>query len=878
MRVVKPNYLSLLARPYEFQRRFHCGLSALVFVPLGDKRALYSEVSMWKFLGGALGDVPVEEAVPKRHAEYLVTGSAYPPGGPAQGCLVRAEVGGLSKRALVLGDRTWAGRSPTDPLPFESMPLDWAHAFGGEGFEANPLGKGRDKLKIDGETYHPLPNVEHPDNPIGSKREKPDPVGFGPIDLMWPQRARHRGTYDKDWFENRFPGFPDDIDWRFFNRAPEDQHFPRFLAGDESYGFEHMHPERPQLTGSLPGVAVRCFIDRDPDSPKLEEVTMRLATAWFFPDAERAVLIYQGDTRVREEDASDIQHVMLAAEELQSDRRVGHYEEVFHLRTDPETAVLNAMNDQQLVPEALIVPDPDLKAMEEALTPENLAEKNIRAKAMREVDASREMVASHGLDPDVHAPSPVDPEPPPPPTLEELPAYLAELERDLEKTRREAEERGAEIDNKMRALFDEQGMDYDDILLEREGRPQGPPTFTADQELEDLKKLSATVKEGGGDTGELDEIIADPERYKSVQIAEEATRDAYLAAAHEQDAVDLLGDEQRLALRDAVRQRRAAGEPFTRLDLTGADLSGMDLSGADFSEAFLESACFDGANLTGANFTKAVLARASFAKARLDGARFTQANLGEAVFEDTEAAQIDFSEAILSRAVFRRSRFAKAVLKKVNLSKAVFEQAAFPEADLEEAVCIETDLGGVSFEQARLQGTQFVQCKLAGASFAGNSMEKVVFVEAEAPGVSFAGATMLKCVFAKECQLRGADFSHADMKGVNLRGADLREADFSHATFVESDLSEADLSAGKLYRIVTRSGLFLKTVLVDVDARSADLRGALMGHARIQGADFRGACFYTADLARVRGDARTRFDDAFFEKTRTEPKWEEQKV
>jgi hypothetical protein len=49
--------------------------------------------------------------------------------------LVRFQVGALSKEVLVTGDRVWQarwiGKRPSEPAPFERIPLQWERAFGG---------------------------------------------------------------------------------------------------------------------------------------------------------------------------------------------------------------------------------------------------------------------------------------------------------------------------------------------------------------------------------------------------------------------------------------------------------------------------------------------------------------------------------------------------------------------------------------------------------------------------------------------------------------------------------------------------------------------------------------------------------------------------
>ena len=89
-------------------------------------------------MGAALH--PSDFAPFKLNAEVLVVGSCYAPGGkPVAECTVAVKVGDWSKGLKIVGRRTSASK----PNPFTSMPLDWAHAFGGPGDGDNPAGMGR---------------------------------------------------------------------------------------------------------------------------------------------------------------------------------------------------------------------------------------------------------------------------------------------------------------------------------------------------------------------------------------------------------------------------------------------------------------------------------------------------------------------------------------------------------------------------------------------------------------------------------------------------------------------------------------------------------------------------------------------------------------
>ncbi len=52
------------------------------------------------------------------------------------------------------------------------------------------------------------------------------PAGYGPVGRAWAPRLALAGTYDDTWLQQRHPGLPADIDFRYWNCAPEDQQLP----------------------------------------------------------------------------------------------------------------------------------------------------------------------------------------------------------------------------------------------------------------------------------------------------------------------------------------------------------------------------------------------------------------------------------------------------------------------------------------------------------------------------------------------------------------------------------------------------------------------------------------------------------------------------
>ena len=146
MKIVKPLRLSLMSRPYRLRGRQRMGLGVFALASLDAQPLLQPEADLWQLAGEVLGEEGVVDlGVPKPCAEFLVSGSVYTAHQPQPAtCAAQVRVGDLSKSLMVFGDRYWLDDRPTDPQPYEAMPLDWAHAYGGPSYPDNPNGRGAD--------------------------------------------------------------------------------------------------------------------------------------------------------------------------------------------------------------------------------------------------------------------------------------------------------------------------------------------------------------------------------------------------------------------------------------------------------------------------------------------------------------------------------------------------------------------------------------------------------------------------------------------------------------------------------------------------------------------------------------------------------------
>lgn len=181
---------------------------------------------------------------------------------------VRIRVGPLDQRIRVIGDRVWertlSGIYPTDPTPFEKIPLRYERAFGGwdrsnddpsqHMFEPrNPVGTGFRAKNGQFEEGVRLPNLEDPGHPIEKYGATVAPVGVGFTAPHWQPRASLAGTYDANWQKTRSPLFPLDFDRRFFNAASPGMVAPGYLQGNEAVATENVSAG-DRLSFRLPGL------------------------------------------------------------------------------------------------------------------------------------------------------------------------------------------------------------------------------------------------------------------------------------------------------------------------------------------------------------------------------------------------------------------------------------------------------------------------------------------------------------------------------------------------------------------------------------------------------------------------------------------------
>jgi uncharacterized protein YjbI with pentapeptide repeats len=865
-RTLKPFQLGLLFRTVERQRSIYSCFSVLAMTSRSGSPTLKSEPSLWTSLAQHAPDF-VEPGVIKWQPEFLVFGHAYPHADDRGRGAVGVQFAGVKKWFPVSGPRTHP--HALDPAPFERIRLDWRHAYGGPDFPGNPAGMGRVK---DGQGNIALPHFEADAEPWRADAEATTPVGFGPLDVMHPDRQKLVGTYDDRWLKAEAPGMAVDSDWHFFQVAPPDQRLDEELRGDEPYDLAGMHPRERLLQGRLPGIRPRLFVERRHEGI-LEEIRCRLRTVVFLPDADAVIQIWQGTAKVADEDASELTHVLAGFETVAAPRPEAHYAAVMARRLDERDGMLAMLKDDDLLPEGMtfepLAGDVDLNRT----APPDSFRGRREAKNLRLIEAARAEAASYGLDPDVHAPRLPQPrEPIPPP--HQLGEYLRALDRQAQEQIEAADERKRRMLETTAAEFAARGESFDNVLRELASGPTGPPRPQAPELIAALDQVRAGLLEDRTDVEELATMAGDTTLHERWRSADRSAQQIYEQSAHLQNPAPRAEGPKAEEQQRWVAERVAKGEPLSGVDLTGADLRGIDLRGANLDGALMESACLDGVDLRGASARGAVLAHATLEKARADGCDFSGANLGKARFAAASAIQARFDGAILwetdfTGAALRGARLAGAQALHVKLAGADLSESV-----LDDVLLYQTDLTGTRFVKASINGTQFLENRLDGADFTGARGRRALFLKAQGEGLKFDDADLGESTFVQEPKLPGASMRGARLSKVFLHGADLTGADLARANLDGAELGGSTLKGANLRGATAREAGLRFADLTGARVVGADLRGALLSNATLHGARLDRSSVFMADLARIRVDTDTTFEGVNFGRARLYPRWE----
>jgi len=187
--------------------------------------------------------VEAADVVPFRpRTDVWLTGHAFAPGGIATSAMsvrlamYRSGAAILDKVVNVFGDRMDTSASPA---PFTRMPLTYERAYGGAGFDANPVGCG-------GGGNAGVPNLVHPLRPT-------EPAAYGPVSRYWKARRQYVSSEHRRDLDRPLPVVPAGFQWSYFQAAPLDQQVDG-IFGDEWVVLDGVDPALPRIQSYFPSV------------------------------------------------------------------------------------------------------------------------------------------------------------------------------------------------------------------------------------------------------------------------------------------------------------------------------------------------------------------------------------------------------------------------------------------------------------------------------------------------------------------------------------------------------------------------------------------------------------------------------------------------
>ena len=893
MKVIKPLDLSLQYKTYTWQGEKTLSVSIIAGFYF-DSRELILEQHLWQALPEMLGQNKVlDDCMPKLHGELLLSGKCYAQNSqPVSSSAVAVRVGEITKELAVYGDRYWGLLGISEAEPFTEMPLDYEHAFGGNGFEQNPVGKGIEEVDYFGEKRVPLPNIELPDQAISAKGQRPTPASFAPIDMMWQPRASRTGTYDEKWLSERAPDYADDLDWLHFNTAPEDQWLEDCFQGNESISVINMHPDKPSLDGMLPAYRTRCFVEkvRDFKAPMSSrsadkadrdfvEINMRAETLWLFPERETGVLIYRGTLPVAADDACDITHMIVGYENLaDAPRSVSHYEQAMIKRLDPDKGYLYMMNTVDMIAEGQVCGF--ARMMKESMDKEEESAFGLnmktRADAIKQQAEDRlteqgkqlrNRLEIAGVDPQPFidklslekGPLPGDPEMQDLLVLMEkiLPGCTGDNLKELDFTQLDL----SAIDMLSNKLLDIANSKKEDarqqivlsidqlkkILVDSESMRElvEPKIKALEVTLADLDKKPELPRPPSTDS--LGQIR---EQVQQVEQQFERLRKAGVAEA-ELPVVNIDLDEIEKNLQfaaDSIKENYLSGAHYVegrpphkvpldivryrfmkRLD-AGDKMADRDYAGIDLSHQNLSGIDLSGCYLEYANLTGANLSGSNLSKAVLAHANLSGANLKAALLSGANLGDIDFTGADLSGADLSNTR----------LSKSRLVDAKFVACNLAGiGEILEADLTGVDMSDSTLGSVNFIEIPMNGARFCNAKLAASTFINCHFSRADFTGAVLDECNWIG-AQADEAIFDSALMKNnrfpdyCSLQNTSFRKALIDCSNFRDTNLQGADFTESH-FEMADFSGANLqKAVFYHAIGRRSQFIKADLGGANMQ--------------------------------------------
>ncbi len=820
MEIFKPLHLGFNHQVLEQNRQFQFVVSATMGIRLSTGEPLLEPEFMKDAIEG-MGSKPFPDVgMPKPCGEYLVSGSYFSPGEePVGGGEVKVTVGPQKKSLIVFGARNWEMGLPSKPEPITTMPIEYSLAYGGNGLDTNMEGMGYQDEQ--------LPFVENPDQLITSPGVKIEPAGFSVLDPSCSQRMRFQGTYDENYLQQYFPGYPEDFDLRYFLAAPSDQWINDYYQGDESFEIHNMHPEKPVIRGQLPDYYARCFLQQSSAGASLRfsEISLNLDTLWFFPEKDLGLLIWRAAKEVADDEAEQVSNVLLAFEARKdASRSLQYYQQALEKRIKSDDVLLNNFNTEDLIPLGvkcamqILQEDAQSRDSDSALA-ENLDAKieTVQALVQEKTDELVEQ-SKAGLD-DLSG---------------DQKQTIADLEKTLKNPATPAKDADITAFNaKLEAILpgitqgDPKKIELKNFSFDKIDKIMAEVQALTDKKSEQareeagkaVQELKSQAEKGVNDMSDPDgeglaEIKKALNRMDSLN-ADETKPEAPLPRINADDIVEKLS-EFKPDMNQAIQSLQAMKTAGIDNDQTRQLEKMIDGSLAGQQEEILEGlkqaeSSFRQGYITGAHFMEQGLSPHQEPVENVAERFLLDLSRGKAIADkdwaciDLSGQQLDGID--LSNCLLEQVNFSGSSLRNVNFSGAILARANLSAADLTGANFTDANIGAVKALEADFTEAEFNNTKLSRADFSGANFTRCVFNDVE----------------SLELIVNQADFTESEMREfkfieVDVRGASFVRTNLTQSVFLQSSLTDVNFESAVM------PGCIWADVLLDqISFNKADL-------------------------------------------------------
>jgi len=878
LKIFNPLEVSICQRTIEHDRKFYWVASVKLHIEMSDNKVLFEQDCIADLMS-AMGGQPLPDmGMPKPRGEYLVSGSYFSDKAtPVNAGQVEVKFNGRKKTLNVFGDREWFASMPTKPDLFTTLPLSYEYSFGGQQALKNPVGKGYQESS--------LPNIELAEQVVSSNAVNYDPAGFAPIDPSWPQRSQYQGTYDDQYLEKYYPGYPMDMDWQLFMTGPKDQWHQGYYQGDEEYRLKNMHPERAMIFGQLPNLIPRCFIKNslsDNETDKFKELDLNLDTVWFFPEHEVIQLTWRTMIPVTTDDAEEISHLLVGYEHGCDERRNrAYYQNAMERRIINNDPFETNLNTKDIVPLGELgsldrLKDTALEGVDPNAFSENIEAKSdkIMQSVKQQVNGSMEEVKSQisnsELDPGKKSElmqqieglsdhKQLDPE------LAAIMDKLEDLLPGVTKGETKKIELGsfsfkkldavmAEIEvftakkKELAAMAIQPEIERLKIMLEQAS--QGSPLSEDDannvrQQIESLENMHDETKPPLVVLPRLNLAEIKQQLLSTVPQLKDAHTQLHLLALNPLTNTPALIEQAKEKIKNI--ESHELEKISAQLDQAESGFMASYIMGAHFSPDGLaphaDIAIRKNELLSKLSNHEPVSnqdwACLELSGLNLDGVDFSNCLMEQVVFNNCSLIGANFNSCVLARSIMNNSCFDKADFSDANIGAVTADDCSFKYTNFNSGKLSHSDFNNCTFEQASIIQPELLEVSFNHCIFDHAILDSWVLIDRSLVGLSFKSASISGFSF-NNCNLQDCIFdsaympstvwSSSDLNGLSFKGTDMTSNCFVVGEDEEMNLTNLDFSGAKLnkanlQKLEFESCKFNKTELNSANFMSSILAG-----------------------------------------------------